>query len=118
MEIETVSHMFWECMYVQTFWMKLEDCLNENQITVNITFKTTTFGIQERFTNENKLKNVMILLAKYCIFINKCKKTVRSWQAFKHNMPKRIGIEKEIALMKDKLRDFQANWEPLLNMFE
>ena len=118
MEIETVSHMFWECMYVQTFWMKLKDCLNENQITVNITFKTTTFGIQERFTNENKLKNVMILLAKYFIFINKCKKTVPSWQAFKHYMAKRIGIEKEIALMKDKLRDFQASWEPLLNMFE
>ena len=118
MEIETVSYMFWECMYVQTFWMKLKDCLNENQITVNITFKTTTFGIQESFTNENKLKNVMILLAKYFIFINKCKKTVPSWQAFKHNMAKRIGIEKEIALMKDKLRDFQANWEPLLNMFE
>ena len=70
MEIETVSHMFWECMYVQTFWMKLKDCLNENQITVNITFKTTTFGIQESFTNENKLKNVMILLAKYFIFKN------------------------------------------------
>ena len=56
MEIETVNHMFWECVYVQTFWMKLKDCLNENQITINITFKTTTFGIQATFTNENKLK--------------------------------------------------------------
>ena len=97
---------------------KLKDCLNENQITVNITFKTTTFGIHETFTNENKLKNVMILLAKYFIFINKCKKTVPSWQAFKHYMEKRIGIEKESVHMKDKLRDFQTNWEPLFNMFE
>ena len=88
MEIETVNHMFWECMYVQTFGMKLKDCLNENQITVNITFNKTTFGIQETFTNENKLKNVMILLAIYSIFINKCKKIVPSWQAFKHYMEK------------------------------
>ena len=56
MDIETVRHMFLECMYVQTFWMKLKDCLNENKIAVNITFKTTTFGIQETFTNEKQTK--------------------------------------------------------------
>ena len=69
--------------------MKLKDCLNENQIIVNITFKTK-FGIQETFTNENKLKKNMILLAKYFIFINKCKKTVPTWQAFKHYMEKEL----------------------------
>ena len=39
MEIETVRHMFWECMYVQAFWMQLKDCLNANGIEINITFK-------------------------------------------------------------------------------
>ena len=68
MEIETVNHMFWECMYVQTFWMQLKNYLNENGFEINITLKTSTFGIQDQQTNENKLKNVMILLAKYFIF--------------------------------------------------
>ena len=39
MEIETVNHMFWECMYVQTFWMQLKNCLNENGFEINITLK-------------------------------------------------------------------------------
>ena len=74
MEIETVSHMLWECMYVQAFWMQLKDCLNENGIEIDITFKTTTFGILELYANENRFNNFMILQAKYFIFINKCKK--------------------------------------------
>ena len=56
MEIETVNHMFWECLYVQAFWMQLKNYLNENGIEINITFRTTTFGIIERYTNENRLK--------------------------------------------------------------
>ena len=32
MKIETVSHMFCECTYVQAFWMQFKDCLNENGI--------------------------------------------------------------------------------------
>ena len=93
-EIETVSHVFWECMYVQTFWMQLKDCLNANGIEINITFKTTTFGILERYANENRLNNFMILQAKYFIFINKCKKSLPSWQAFKSYMKNRMNIEK------------------------
>ena len=99
MEIETVSHMFWACMYVQAFWMQLKDYLNANGIEINITFKTTTFGILERYANENRLNNFIILQAKYLIFINKCKKSLPSWQAFKSYMKNRMKIEQEIALM-------------------
>ena len=65
MEIETVNHTFWECMYVQTFWIQLKNYLNENGFEINITLKTSTFGIQDQKTNHTKFKNFMILLAKY-----------------------------------------------------
>ena len=103
---------------MQAFWMQLKDCLNENGIEINFTFKTTTFGILELYANENRLNNCMILQPKYFIFINKCKKSLPSWQAFKSYMKNRINSEKEIAPMKNKLREFQTNWEPLLNLFQ
>ena len=118
MEIETVNHMFWECMYVQTFWMQLKNYLNENGFEIDITLKTSTFGIQDQQTNENKLKNVMILLAKYFIFKNKCKKTIPNLEAFKFYIKNRLTVEKEISLLKDKLREFQLNWEIVLRIFE
>ena len=57
-------------------------------------------------------------LAKYFIFINKYTKCVPNWPAFKLYMKKRIRIEKEIALMKDKLREFERNFETLANIFQ
>ena len=43
MEIETVRHMFWECICAQTFWMQLKHYMNENGLEITITFKTSTF---------------------------------------------------------------------------
>ena len=67
MEIKTVRHMFWECIFVQTFWMQLKHYMNENGLEINITFKTSTFGVQEQRSNDNKLINSVILFAKYFI---------------------------------------------------
>ena len=41
---------------MRTFWMQLKNYLNENGFEINITLKTSTFGIQDQQTNENKLK--------------------------------------------------------------
>ena len=49
MEIEALNHLFWECRHVQSFWMKLKDYLNENNIDIEVIVKTITFGIQEWF---------------------------------------------------------------------
>ena len=117
MEIETVRHMFWECICVQTFWMQLKHYMNENGLEINITFKTSTFGVQEQRSSDSKLINSVILFAKYFIFKNKCTKSIPSWQAFTLYMKNRLMIEKEIALMKDKLREFQTNWEIVIRMF-
>ena len=80
---------------MQAFRMQLKDCLNANGVEINITFKKKNFEILERYANENRLNNFMILQAKYFIFINKCKKSLPSWQAFKSYMKNRMNIEKE-----------------------
>ena len=34
MHVETVQHLFWECMYTQNFWQKLVDFLKSKDIDV------------------------------------------------------------------------------------
>ena len=40
MEIETISHMFWECAHVQQFWTSVADLLRVRDSNINITVKT------------------------------------------------------------------------------
>ena len=43
MEIETISHMFWECAHVQQFWTSVADLLRVRDSNINVTVKTITF---------------------------------------------------------------------------
>ena len=79
---------------MQVFWMQLKDCLNENGIEIDITFKTTTFGILELHANENRFNYFMILQAKYFIFINKCKKVIVKLASFQILHEKQMNIER------------------------
>ena len=103
---------------MQSFWMKLKDYLKENTTDIEITVKTITFGIQERFCPNIKLKNFIILIAKYFIFINKYNKSIPVWQGFLLYIRKRIRIEKEIALMKNRLLEFERLWANFIDIFK
>ena len=87
-------------------------------IDIEITIKTITFGIQERFCPNIKLKNFIILIAKYFIFINKYNKSIPVWQGFRMYIRNRIRIEKEIALMKNRLLEFERLWANFIDIFK
>ena len=69
MEIETVSHLFWECAHVQQFWTSVADLLRVCDSNINITVKTITFGSKPKC--DAIVINFIIFLAKYSIFQNK-----------------------------------------------
>ena len=72
MEIETVSHVFWECAHVQQFWTSVTDLLRVCDSSINLTVKTTTFGIcHSKPKCDASVINFIIFLAKYFIFQNK-----------------------------------------------
>ena len=95
MEIETLNHLFWECRHVQSFWTKLKNYLNKNNVDIEVTVKTITFGIQERFCPNITLKNYIILIAKYFICINKYNKSIPVWQGFDCTLEIGYGLKKE-----------------------
>ena len=111
MEIETINHLFWECLYVQQFWTELSNLLKNCNIDITFSLRTITFGITQRINNPNiQVKNFIILLAKYFIFKSKCQKLPLSFIHFKSYLEQRLKVEKQIYLMKDKLTQFERKW--------
>lgn len=114
MEIETINHLFWECLHVQHFWRELANYVNQCEPNFDVCFKTISFGICKTKLNLNQqVKNVVIYLAKYFIFCCKQNKQLPYLRNFKSYLAKRIKIEKEIALMNDKLPVFEHKWRNL-----
>ena len=101
---------------MQSFWMKLKDYLNENNIDIKVTVTTITFGIQEGFCPNIKLKNFIILIAKYFNFINKYNKCIPVWLGFRLYIRKRIRMAKEIALKKNMLLEFERLWANFIDI--
>ena len=107
MGIEDLKHLFWECNYVQIFWNDFNNFIQSINIATDINFKTISFGACDE---DKDIKNFIIFYAKYFIFVNKCRKTIPRCELFKTYITKRIQVEKEIALMNDKLNKFETKW--------
>ena len=112
MEIETASHMFWECAHVQRFWTSVSDLLRVCDSNLNITLKTITFGICHSKPKCDAIGiNFTIFLASILFFkTNKIKK-VPNIHVFKFYLSYGIKIEKEIVLLNAKLAFFNINGE-------
>ena len=117
MEIETLNHLFWESRHVQSFWRQLKEFLIEHNIYLDVTFQSITFGLQKRQDPDIKIKNFIIFTAKYFLFSNKYQKAIPMWEGFKLYIRKQIHIKREIALIKDKLLDFERAWGIFKNIF-
>ena len=94
MEIDTVLHLFWECVHVQQFWTSASDLLRVCDSNIHITVKTITL----EFATLNPkcgaiVINFIFFLAKYFIFQNKQNKKVPTIQVFKYYLSNRNKIK-------------------------
>ena len=105
MYVDTAKHMFWECRHTQHFWNELSNFLKSKNMDFNLNFELISFGFIKYNNNPNiKMKNYIILCAKYFIFFfNKCHETIPDFNFFKNYLYKQIDIEKQIAQQRDKL---------------
>ena len=76
MEIETVSHLFWECAHVQQFWTSVADLLRVCDSNIDITLNTIPFGICNSKPKCDAIVINFIFVWKHIIFLktNKIKK--------------------------------------------
>ena len=111
MGIETINHLFWECLHVQQFWAEIANFLKDYNVDITFNLITICFGITQQINKPNiQVKNFVTLLAKYFIFRSKCQKIPLSSIHFKSYLKQKLRIEKQIHLMKDKLAQFEIKW--------
>ena len=117
MEIETIAHLFWECTHVQEFWTSISRFLQHCQRISDVNFKTIVFGLCHKFGNKGiQMINFILFQAKYYIFLSKHQKNIPTLGHFQHYLSYRIQIEKEIALIHDKLENFENKWKTVLEV--
>ena len=95
-EIETLEHLFWECIHVQLFLTNLSTLLQDYNVFIHFNLRNIMLGITEG-TNQTEVqtKNFINLLH------------------FKLYLKHRINIEKHIYFKKDRLAQFNKNGETL-----
>ena len=71
MDIETLNHLFLECIQVQHFWTNLSILLQEYNVHIKFNLRYILLGITGKNRTEIQLKNYIILLGKYFIFKSK-----------------------------------------------
>ena len=75
-QVETVTHFFWECIIVQNFWNQVVNMLNDvchvkaedaqlNAANVIFNEATTSWS--------NNIANFIVLIAKYYLYRTRCK---------------------------------------------
>ena len=108
--IETSKHLFWECGHSQHFWNELSTFLKSKNIEINFSYELISFGfIKHNKTPNAKVKNYILLCAKYFIFLTKCHEKIPMFKRFKNYLYNQIDIEKHIAQQRDKLESHNIN---------
>ena len=55
MEIETLDHLFWECIHVQLFWTNLSTLLRDYNVFIHFNLRNIMLGITEG-TNQTEVQ--------------------------------------------------------------
>ena len=119
--VETLYHLFWECMEVQTFIARTAHILRFNFEFVSHTSKKTWF-----FPNLDECEDIQILInsiAKMTIYSarhNNCKPSI---QQFVNTLKLEADKEFHSARLAGNITEFHGKWKqlksiPLINMID
>ena len=119
-EIETINHLFWDCVYVQDFWKHLlkhikEKCPHSDRLLFSK--ELILFGVAQNSITDKPL-DFIVLFANF--FIYKCKMQRRkpTLKSFIKQLQYRQTIEKYLAVKTNKETEFFTNWIMYRNVFD
>ena len=110
-ENETIQHLFFECIFVKTFWNELYLWLDFSLDTINE--KTIILG-QTPLTVHNIFLNFVTLVAKKFIYSCRYKTILPTLRLFKFNLKSYHDIELQIAKKKGKEKKHSKKWKLFL----
>ena len=111
---ETLIHMFWTCATTQLFLNKLKGWFSS--INLINSFHEKSFIFNTNIENNMSCTELQIILEiKYYIFSTRRLNGILSITAFKNRLRHTILSLKEIAIKNNKIDNFNAQWNKLLN---
>ncbi len=117
MSVDSNKHMFWECIHIQHFWSNINQMLISSKLdyNTNLTYTYISFCNINIIQKQNaNVANFIILLSKYFIFKCRCNGIIPTCEAYKQYQKRTIKIEETIAIMKNKLDEFNRKWNDYL----
>ena len=117
---ETISHLFWECRFVQKFWKDLETMLKTkcyNCARFSFKMDLVIFGISNGIKTDKAIDFIM-LFAKFYIYKCRFLDITPNHTSFIVQLKHRLSIERILALKRNNLNQFQILWLPYLKLFE
>ena len=101
--------IFWECPITQHLWSQLVNFLNNRGILISLNIMDVCIGT-DQCRNHNSTINYALLLLKFYIYTTKLCEMIPVFCVFRNYLHKRINLEKQIALTKNKLEIFYNMW--------
>ena len=107
---ESLIHLFWGCVLVQTFWQKIQHWLIQRQIKPQDFSLSlpTCLGLVD--STEDILLHHALLIGRYHIYSSKLKKTLPNLRVFEQTVLKCQEIEKGYAYKTRTVKKFKSKW--------
>ena len=109
---ETLSHLFWNCRHVKSFWDDMINFLHEKCIhCTRLYFKEELilFGSAEKIKTDGPM-NFLILFAKFYIYKCKFDNIKPNLKTYLKQLQHRISIERALAFKSNKYEAFKNSW--------
>ena len=110
--VETICHLFCQCIYVKSFWKKVERLLTDNNRICVENNGLTDFVILLGFERD-ELANVIILLAKFHIYRSRVQDGKPNFHGFVNELIKYKNTIKYIAISNMKIQAYDQTWGKL-----
>ena len=115
-DVESLQHLFWDCVFVRSFWLDLENIINDRcHIIHDIHFNEdlVLFGNDTRFKSDDVF-DLILLLAKFYIYQCKMEKSTPQTRIFLKKLMYRFEIEKFVALINLDTNELLLRWMPYM----
>ncbi len=115
--IETITHLFYECQIIHAFWEEVCDLLQPCiDIRPALNLRNVILGTD--FEDNHTINYVMLMVKRY-IYVTKCKNEMLSIISFKNTVKMNRETEIFISISENTKRNqlLQMKWEILHNMF-
>ena len=118
LEIESIEHLIWDCIRIQTFWETLQGRINAlcpHARNFKFNKQYVLFGVSSVLKTD-KICDFITLIAKYFIYKSKVQGDTPTIITYTKYLQTRYYIEKEIYKIKQKDTTFRNLWNPYLDL--